>query len=58
MIVEDESNEAWMAMILGASMIADSTETEPEVFTYQDKIPVPEPTTTTLEKALAIPIDK
>jgi len=47
-----------MAMVLGASMIAEDIETELNTPTFPDEIPVPEPTATTPEQAIVMPADE
>lgn len=52
MIAEEEPDEAWMAMVLGASMLADEIETDLNAPAYPEEIPLPE---TTPEQAFAMP---
>jgi hypothetical protein len=51
-VVDDESEEAWMAMVLGTSVIADN---EPEMLTYPEEIPVPKPVKMTPVQAFVMP---
>jgi hypothetical protein len=44
-----------MAMVLGTCVIADDIEMELDPLTYPEEIPIPEPTETTPEEALAMP---
>jgi hypothetical protein len=54
-VADNESEEAWMAMALGTSAIADN---EPETLTYPEEIPVPEPVETTPVQAFTMPPDE
>jgi hypothetical protein len=53
-VAEDESEEAWMAMVLGTSAINENCN-DITLFNYPGEIPVPDPTESTTEQALAMP---
>ena len=53
---DNKPEEAWMAMVLGTSVIADNIETRPNPLNHSKEIP--EPITMTPEKAFATPADK
>jgi hypothetical protein len=53
-VAKDKSEEAWMAMVLGTSAI-NKICNDITLFNYPGEIPVPNPTESTIEQALAMP---